>query len=75
MTLKSMEAKEQLVHRTERALGNVYWRKTSASWKQRRDVRRMPSVRVLEAMQWKMRDRETAKLDYSVGLNQLESLW
>lgn len=32
------------------------------------------SVRVLEAMQCKMRDRETAKLDYSVGLNQLESL-
>lgn len=70
-----MEAREQLVHETERTLGNVCWRKTSASWKQRRDVRRMHSVRVLEAMRCKMRDCETAKLDYSVGLNQLESLW
>lgn len=34
-----MEAKEQLAHRTERTWENVCWRKTGASWKQRRDSR------------------------------------
>lgn len=28
-----------------------------------------------EEMRCKMRDHETAKLDYSIELNQLESLW
>lgn len=69
-----MEAKEQLVHRTERTLGMfVGGRQKFPGSREGMSEECIASV-YLEEVQCKMRDRKRAKLDYSFGLNQLESL-